>query len=540
MTRSPSWLGCLILVLALTAPAAGARRPSPAASPSAEELLAARANHPAHWWAPVPQEGAPEWEVLPQAAGPGEVIVSKRHELGLLSNFAATPFTFRGRRYASLEGFWQMMLYPDGPDDPRARFAGLEWAHTREQVAQMTAFEAKRAGALAEQNMERMGIGWVTFEGRRFVYRSARPGKHYRLIVEAMREKVRQNPGVKQVLLATGDLILKPDHHEEAGACPEWRYCEIWMRIRAELRRGARSTSGPDRGTWHRVAPMGHARAAHAVVSTGTAIYALAGTGAGHAPVLEVERFDGRTWTTESMLPAPGLNAPAAVALDGRIYLIGGFETVTNVPTDRVHVYDPATRTWTDACPLPAPRGGHAAVVLNGRIHVLGGGNSRSTIADHSVYDPATDTWSDLAPLPRAEGSPAAVAFGGKLYAIGGRSGATDFGAVDIYDPATGTWSAGPAIEPRGTAGAVAWCGAIYLFGGESQARAESLAEVLRLERGAAAWQVAPSMPTARNFARAVLLGDAVYVVGGNPTPERSHASEGSAVVERFQVRCER
>ena len=111
---------------------------------------------------------------------------------------------------------------------------------------------------------------------------------------------------------------------------------------------------------------------------------------------------------------------------------------------------------------------------------------------------------------------------------------------MDIYDPATGTWSAGPAIEPRGTAGAVAWCGAIYLFGGESQARAESLAEVLRLERGAAAWQVAPSMPTARNFARAVLLGDAVYVVGGNPTPERSHASEGSAVVERFQVRCER
>ena len=62
----------------------------------------------------------PTWEILPQAAGPGEVIVSKRHELGLLSNFAPTPFTFRGQRYASLEGFWQMMLYPDGPDDPRA------------------------------------------------------------------------------------------------------------------------------------------------------------------------------------------------------------------------------------------------------------------------------------------------------------------------------------------------------------------------------------------------------------------------------------
>jgi N-acetylneuraminic acid mutarotase len=273
------------------------------------------------------------------------------------------------------------------------------------------------------------------------------------------------------------------------------------------------------------------------VVSTGTAIYALAGTGAGHAPVLEVERFDGRAWTTETTLPVAGLNAPAAVALNGRIYLIGGFETVTNVPTDRVHVYDPATRTWSEAAPLPAPRGGHAAVVLDGRIHVLGGGNSRSTIADHSVYDPATDTWSALAPLPRAEGSPAAVAFGGRLYAIGGRSGPTDFGAVDVFDPATRGWSAGPAIEPRGTAGAVVYRGAIYLFGGESQARAQSLADVLRLDAGATTWQVAPALPTARNFARAVPFRGAVYVVGGSVTPERGHASDGSTVVERFQIR---
>jgi predicted NAD-dependent protein-ADP-ribosyltransferase YbiA (DUF1768 family) len=239
MTRNHWGPGFLVLTVALTVLAADARTPR-AASSSADDLLAARANYPAHWWAAVPPEGAPAWELLPQAAGPGEVIVSKRHELGLLSNFAATPFTFRGQRYASLEGFWQMMLYPEGPDDPRARFPGLEWAHTREQVAQLAAFEAKRAGDLAEQNMGRMDIGWVTFEGHRFAYRSARPGRHYRLIVAAMREKVLQNPEVKQALLATGDLVLKPDHHEEAGACAEWRYCDILMRIRAELQRAGR------------------------------------------------------------------------------------------------------------------------------------------------------------------------------------------------------------------------------------------------------------------------------------------------------------
>ena len=61
--------------------------------------------YPAHWWTQVSKDGAPTWEILPQEAGPGEVILSKRHELGLLSNFAPTSFTFRGKRYASVEGF---------------------------------------------------------------------------------------------------------------------------------------------------------------------------------------------------------------------------------------------------------------------------------------------------------------------------------------------------------------------------------------------------------------------------------------------------
>jgi len=193
-------------------------------------------HYPAVWFAPVPKEGAPSWEILPQEAGPGEVILSKRNELGLLSNFAATPFVFHGKKYASLEGFWQMMKYPEGPDDPRANFRGLSWPYTREEVSQMVAFEAKHAGDLGEKNMKLMGITWVTFEGKRMEYKPAQPGEHYRLIVEATHEKVKQNPEVKRVLLATGNLVLKPDHHQEPNAPAAWRYYEILMEIRTELR----------------------------------------------------------------------------------------------------------------------------------------------------------------------------------------------------------------------------------------------------------------------------------------------------------------
>lgn len=198
------------------------------------QVLAA-GSYPAHWWTPVSEDQRAVWEILPQAAKPGEVIVSKRNELGILSNFAATPFTFRGKRYASVEGFWQMMLYPEGPRDARAQSPGIAWLHTREEVAQMTAFEAKDAGMLAEANMRKMSIGWVTFEGRRMPYRTEEKGEHYRLILEAMRAKLAQNPRVREILLETGSLVLRPDHFEEADAPPEWRYCEIWMEIRKTL-----------------------------------------------------------------------------------------------------------------------------------------------------------------------------------------------------------------------------------------------------------------------------------------------------------------
>ncbi|HEX5471538.1 MAG TPA: NADAR family protein [Lacipirellulaceae bacterium] len=196
------------------------------------------ARYPADWWAPVSKKGAPNWEILPQEARPGEVILSKRNELGLLSNFAATPFEFHRKRYASLEGFWQMMKYPEGPDDPRSKFPGLKWKYTRDEVAQLTAFDAKKAGDLASANMKRMGIDWVTFEGKQMPYRPAQPGEHYRLIVEATREKVRQNPEVQRVLLATGKLVLKPDHHQGPNPPAAWRYYDILMQIRDELRRG--------------------------------------------------------------------------------------------------------------------------------------------------------------------------------------------------------------------------------------------------------------------------------------------------------------
>ena len=90
--------------------------------------------------------------------------------------------------------------------------------------------------------------------------------------------------------------------------------------------------------------------------------------------------------------------------------------------------------------------------------------------------------------------------------------------------------------QPRGTAGAAAYCGTIYLFGGESQAEKSTLSEVLRLSADGRAWESATPMPSARNYARAVVFQASVFLVGGNPSVGMSHSSFGSTLVERFRA----
>jgi N-acetylneuraminic acid mutarotase len=287
-------------------------------------------------------------------------------------------------------------------------------------------------------------------------------------------------------------------------------------------------------GEWADAPAMPTPRSAHAMVNSDSTIYVLAGTDDQGRPVLDVDAFDGSQWNVETTLPGQGLNAPTASIIDTKLFVMGGFTAVTNKPTDEVQVYDLQSHQWSMASPLPSPRGGHAAVILDGKVHLLGGGNSVSTIADHSQYDPATDTWAELAPLPRAEGSPAAVTVDGRIYVIGGRSGNSDFGDVYIYDPETDAWSMAPSIEPRGTASAVVYWGGIYLVGGESQAEHKNLESVLRFDLERNVWETVSPMPTARKFARAAVFMNSIYVVGGSTVMANSHSPIGTSSVVQF------
>lgn len=191
-------------------------------------------DYPAHWWQEVPRKDAKSWEVLPQDAGYMEVILSKRNELGILSNFSDAPFVFHGVCYPTVEAFWQMMKYPENQDDPRWQWA-RNWKYTRQQVSQMNGYSAKSAGNYANFLMDKNNANWITFEGRTIPFAVANPAEHYDLIWNALIEKVRQNPDVLKILLSTKDLKLRPDHGISEKSPREWHYNLLWMDIRSQI-----------------------------------------------------------------------------------------------------------------------------------------------------------------------------------------------------------------------------------------------------------------------------------------------------------------
>lgn len=70
--------------------------------------LAWAQDYPAEWFKEIPRSEAESWEILPQDAKEGEVILSKRTELGIFSNLlkqdshSITNLSLRWRAFGSL------------------------------------------------------------------------------------------------------------------------------------------------------------------------------------------------------------------------------------------------------------------------------------------------------------------------------------------------------------------------------------------------------------------------------------------------------
>jgi len=298
--------------------------------------------------------------------------------------------------------------------------------------------------------------------------------------------------------------------------------------------------------TWARRAPFPEASEELYGIASGGRLYVFGGLAPGWKPKALVFEYDpGRdTWTRKKNMPLPSHHV-ALAEIGGKIYVVGGFRLPDSGPAawqpiDNVWEYDPAADSWKALAPLPTKRGSANAVVVSGKIYVIGGAGlhpgSKETVVHptrphraldtNEVYDPVTNRWEARSAMPTARNHAAAAAVGSRIYVIGGRIGsafisrASNTDVVEMYDPATDQW--GPLLAAMPTARSAGSWGVfrdrIYVAGGEQRTPEfqKTFRAVEAYDPAANRWTILPPMDFPRHGMAGDIIDGKFHLVSGD------------------------
>ena len=246
---------------------------------------------------------------------------------------------------------------------------------------------------------------------------------------------------------------------------------------------------------------------------------------------------DFRTW--EELAESTALQSPSLVAYDGKIYRIGGLSArnAQGEPEDLYSVdeaarFDPELGRWEAIPSLPEPRSSHDAVVLDGKIYVLGGwtltGSAGTWLPSAYVLDlsAVSPKWERIPDPPVRRRALAAAAGDGKVFLIGGFDPDTGTSKeVYYFDTATRRWSRAADLPFDGFGAAAAFIDDRLIAG------TGTIHELAPDEDG---WHQVTSLVYSRIFHRFVPMDDGfLAVLGGASRAGHLNNIEVVAIDER-------
>lgn len=182
--------------------------------------------------------------------------------------------------------------------------------------------------------------------------------------------------------------------------------------------------------------------------------------------------------------------------------------------------------------PLPAPRTATTALVSGDHVYVIGGQSSGGVFsseitASKAASNGALGGWGTAGGLPDLRANPALTFAGERLYSFGGELKGTVDGTKDAFvavrgaDGGIGAFTKTKDLDaPRTFMSAAGTPTAIYLIGGRAALGANDDASVtiarLDSEGNITAYEPGPALPLPRSKASVAIVGNRLYVVGGN------------------------
>lgn len=184
-----------------------------------------------------------------------------------------------------------------------------------------------------------------------------------------------------------------------------------------------------------------------------------------------------------------------------------------------------AQGSWTTLAPVPAPTegmtvGGVGQVIIGAYGLSPSSGDTNLT----RLYNISTNSWSSGAPAPlpvRSEEAYGDTTHGGFFYVIGGRSSGGVINNLERYDPVTNTWTTlTPMPTARAGSAAAVVDDAIFVIGGRPTpggpcSSSAPLNVVERYDIDTNTWSTVAPLPSARSDLAAVAHGGKIFVFGG-------------------------
>ncbi len=235
--------------------------------------------------------------------------------------------------------------------------------------------------------------------------------------------------------------------------------------------------------------------------------------------------FDPNTTTFNVSYPYFSTYQRATDVYDGKIYAFGGIDG--GAPLSSSDVIDMQAMFVSPLNNMPTNRTNATASTYGDQIYVFGGNSSLGAAGSGGTateaYNPLTNTWSSMTAMPNTRINGISAAVGNKIYLMGGTdgigSGAQTVTDIDVYQPLSNSWSTLSTSIPtaRDGASSVVFNDMIFIMGGFVSGSASSSVDVYNTNTNT--WSSIASMNSSRaNFASAI-MGDKLYVFGGESSP---------------------
>ena len=223
-------------------------------------------------------------------------------------------------------------------------------------------------------------------------------------------------------------------------------------------------------------------------------------------------------WHARAAVGLGPIQEVGVVALQGRMYVVGGFDSRSNI-TSSVQVYDPSSDSWGQIAPLPIGMHHPNVAVIDGRLFVLGALIEHTFTATGTVWEywPDEDRWLERTRMPPGteRGASAVGVIGGMAYVAGGVR-VTAVAEVTAYDATRDSWTTEVPNLPNALdhlTGEVV-DGTFYVMGGRRGTLTSVVGDVYAFTPGSG-WKRRTPMPTSRAGTASGVVNGRIVVVGG-------------------------